>query len=449
VTPAPRASSGGFSPGQRAPGLTNQVIDVIGTGFAPGIDATISGTGATVNSVNYVNSSNIKLTVTTTGAAALGARDVTFTNADGGTSTCTSCFSITGPTTVTITTPSTVSGNIVATFSQPVGGVSSSNSYVRFTGHTYNLVTTITCANTGGFPVSCSGGNATKAFLRPSSLITPGQHYTVHIAATGAPAVTDFGGLTVAEATQDFRGGLTQQGEGASTAATWRLIKTASAFGGSYVVDHVAGAMASYRFTGSSIVWYTNIGPNYGVADLYVDGILRATANSYSPTTHYRAAFTVSGFSYGKHTLTLRARGTKGSSHGTGTDVAVDAFRSGSSIVASPGLTYTWGTAKASSASGGAYALSDEGTSTASFTFRGTAVEWDTVLGPNMGRARVYIDGVLKLSADNYSGTTTYGVAKIFSGLTDTVHTLKIVVLGTHRATSHGSYVAIDRWVVT
>jgi len=448
ISPPPHAVA--FFPAQRGAGLTGQVVDIVGAGFTHGTSIAFSGSGITLKSLSFLSSTNLRATIDIAGGAALGARDVTFTNSDnGGHGVCTGCFSITGPTSVAISTPSTINGAAVATFSQPVSGVSSSNSFVRFTGHTYNLNTTITCADPDGFPTSCSTGFVKTAALRPTSLITPGQHYTVYIAATGTPHITDFGGLTVAQASQDFRGGLFQQGEGAATRFTWRVVKTSSAFGGSYVVDHVAGASASYRFTGSSITWYTNIGPNYGIADLYVDGVLRATANSYSTSTHYRAAFTVSGFAYGRHTVTVRARGAKGSSHGTGTDVAVDAFRSGSSIIASPVLSYTWGVVKASSASAGGYSWSDVAGSTASFTFRGTQVEWDTVLGPQMGRAKVYIDGILRLSVDNYSGTTTYGVAKAFSGLSDAVHTLTIVVQGTHRSSSHGSFVAIDRWVVT
>ena len=448
ISPPPHAVA--FFPAQRGAGLTGQVVDIVGAGFTHGTSIAFSGSGITLKSLSFLSSTALRATIDIAGGAALGARDVTFTNSDnGGHGVCTGCFSITGPTSVAISTPSTINGAVVATFSQPVSGVSSSNSFVRFTGHTYNLNTTITCADPDGFPTSCSTGFVKTAALRPPSLITPGQHYTVYIAATGTPHITDFGGLTVAQASQDFRGGLFQQGEGAATRFTWRVVKTSSAFGGSYVVDHVAGASASYRFTGSSIIWYTNIGPNYGIADLYVDGVRRAAVNSYSTSTHYRAAFTVSGFAYGRHTITVRARGAKGSSHGTGTDVAVDAFRSGSSIIASPVLSYTWGVVKASSASAGGYSWSDLAGSTASFTFRGTQVEWDTVLGPQMGRAKVYIDGILRLSVDNYSGTTTYGVAKAFSGLSDAVHTLTIVVQGTHRSSSHGSFVAIDRWVVT
>jgi hypothetical protein len=271
----------------------------------------------------------------------------------------------------------------------------------------------------------------------------------VFFAATGTPAITDFGGLTVAQATQDFRGGLIQQAEGPASTSTWRIVRTTNAFDGSYAIEHTSGASASYRFHGSSIVWYTNIGPSYGLSYLYVDGILRASINSYSPTTHYRAAFSVVGLTLASHTLTIHVRGLKGSSHGSGTDVAVDAFKTGRTLVTSPTLTYTWGTFKTSAASGGAYIRSNEGGATTLFAFRSTSVEWDTVTGPNMGRALVYIDGVLKTSVDNYSSTNHFGVARVFSGLSNTVHTLKILVLGTHRAASTGSWIVMDRWIVT
>jgi hypothetical protein len=450
VVGPPRAT--GLIPAQRAAGLTDQVIYIVGSGFDNTTTVAFSSSKITQKSpAEFVNANTLRTTIDISGTATPGTTsDLTFDNSDnGGHSVCTGCFMITGPTSVSITTPSTVNGPIVAAFSQPVSGVSSSNSFVRYTGHTYNLQTTITCVDKDGFVTSCANGFVMTAILKPTSNMTPGQYYTVHIAASGQPPITDFGGLTVDEKTMDFRGGLFQQGEGVATAFTWRTVSTPSAFGGSYVVDHIAGASASYRFTGSHITWYTNIGPNYGIADLYVDGVLRATTNSYSSSTHYRAAFTVSGFPYGKHTITVRVRGSKGSRYGTGTDVAVDAFSSGSSIIASPGLTFTWGIVKAAGASAGAYSWTDEGGATASLTFRGTQIEWDTVTGPQMGRARVYIDGVLKVSADNYSGSLTYNVAKIFSGLTDTVHTIKVVVLGSHRTSSTGSYVAIDRWVVT
>jgi len=104
---------------------------------------------------------------------------------------------------------------------------------------------------------------------------------------------------------------------------------------------------------------------------------------------------------------------------------------------------------KTSAASGGAYIRSDEAGSTVSFTFRGTGIAWDSVRGQSMGRALVYVDGVFKTSIDDYYGTLQYGYTRAFSGLTDTVHTIKILVLGNHRAGATGSLVTVDRWIVT
>jgi hypothetical protein len=443
-------TAGTFFPAQRAPGLTNQEIDIVGSGFDPTTTVSFSGGKISVQTTTFVNSAYLKVFINVDPNAPLGAVDVTFDNSDnGGHSVFTACFAVTGPTSIAIQTPSTVTGPIVATFSQPVSGVSSSNSFVRFTGHTYNLVTTLTCRDKDGFLTDCASGYVKTVTLQPTSRITPGQYYTVHIAAASSPAVIDFGGLTVAEQTQDFRGGLVQPGESPPTNLVWRTVKTTAAYGGSYVIDHLAGASAAYRFTGSAIVWYTNIGPSYGIADLYVDGVRRAVVNSYSATTHYRAAFTVSGLPYGAHTLTIRVRGAKGSSHGTGTNIAIDAFTVGRTLNVTPGLASAWATVTASSALGGLYSWSDLAGSTASLVFRGTQVEWDTVTGPQMGIARVYIDNVLKATIDNYSAATAYNVKKMFSGLSDAVHTLTIIVQGTHRTASHGSFVAVDGWVVT
>ena len=448
ITPPP--SAGLIFPAQRAAGLTNQQIDIIGAGFNPTTSVSFSGGKITVSTTTFINSTHMRLTISVNSNATPAAVDVTFDNSDnGGHSVCSHCFAITGPTTISITTPSTVNGSIVATFSQPVSGLSSSNSFVRYTGKTSNLPTIVICVNQDGGVVSCATGYVKQAVLRPTSLITPGQHYTVHIASASNPPVVDFGGLTVAEQTQGFPGGLVQPGEGPATFLAWRAVRTSAAYGGSYVVDDVAGASASYRFTGSSIIWYTNIGPSYGIADLYIDGVKRAVVNSYSATTHYRAAFTVSGFSYGAHTLTVRVRGAKGSSHGTGTNVAIDAFSARGILVSAPSLSYVWGTVSTVAALGNLYSWANEPGASASFTFRGTSIEWDTVTGPQMGLCKVYVDGVLKATVNNYSAALTYHVKKMFTGLTDTVHSIRIIVSGIHQAASSGSFIVVDGWVVT
>jgi hypothetical protein len=447
VHAGPAASS--ITPPQKGRGLTGQSLTVMGVGFTPGTTVAFSGTGITVNSVTFFTGSHLTVNIDIAGGAATGSRNVTFANADHGTSTCTGCFSVTGPTTVTFTNPATLAGSLVATFSQAVSGVSPSNFFIRFTGHSYNLGASLSCKNSRGLTTSCSSGSVKTASLSPTRLVTPGQYFTAYVAPTGSPAITDFGGLTVAPNTHPFRASTNEQAESSSAVTcAWRTVGNTSAFGGSFTVDHLAGARASFRFAGTSVIWYTNTGPHYGLASLYIDGVLKARVNTYAAANHYRAAFTLSGLRSAQHTLQILVVGSKGSSHGTGTDVAVDAFRVGRTTVSSPSVSYTWQVVRTSAASGGAYIRSDTGGSSTSFSFRGTRVDWYTVTGPGMGAARVYIDGVLKLSADNYSATTHYGVARSFTGLTDAVHTVRIVVLGTHRAASSASFVAIDRFMV-
>lgn len=446
VAKAPFASS--FSPAQRSAGMTKQ-ITIYGSGFKTGIQISFSNPDVSIVSVDSVVDSFIQTTIKTKVGAAPGTSDVTFVNPDGGHSTCAACFAIVGPTSVgPITIPSTLTDPITVSFSQPVGGVSSSNTYIRYTGTTTTLPTTITCIDgRNNNPTDCNYGTTVRALLRPNSPMVAGQHYTVFAATSG---VTDFGGAAVPAATPlDFRAGLSQEAESVAAVSTWRTVSNAAAYGGSFTIDHTGGATASYRFTGSTIRWFTNVGPSYGIADLYVDGVAKVTVNCYRTTNAYRAAFTITGLSYASHTLTIRVRGAKGSSAGVGTNIAVDAFTTGSTVNTTPGVTYTWGFVKTAGASGGGYIRDDEPNVQTTFTFRGTSVTWYTVLGSSMGRAWVYIDGVRKLWVDNYSATTVYGSSRTFGGLSDAIHTIRIVVIGNHQAAATGSYIAIDRWVVS
>ena len=62
-------------------------------------------------------------------------------------------------------------------------------------------------------------------------------------------------------------------------------------------------------------------------------------------------AFT--GLSAGAHAITITALGAKGSTSGTDTQVAIDAFQVGSTLYTTPTVNYGWQTVAASGASGG------------------------------------------------------------------------------------------------
>ncbi|MGZ4132114.1 MAG: hypothetical protein ACXVWF_03630, partial [Actinomycetota bacterium] len=82
----------------------------------------------------------------------------------------------------------------------------------------------------------------------------------------------------------------------------------------------------------------------------------------------------------------------------------------------------------------------------ASVVFRGTGVVLTTVTGPAMGRAAVFVDGVLARTLDLSATTTTVGATRGLTGLTDAVHHVRIVVLGRPGANGTGTGVAIDGW---
>ncbi len=86
----------------------------------------------------------------------------------------------------------------------------------------------------------------------------------------------------------------------------------------------------------------------------------------------------------------------------------------------------------------------------ATFAFTGTGVQWIGSVGPNHGRARVYIDGVLKTTLDSYESTyTTQKVKYSIAGLTPGQHTIGIEVLRTRTPLSSGFVVNVDGFYVS
>ena len=83
------------------------------------------------------------------------------------------------------------------------------------------------------------------------------------------------------------------------------------------------------------------------------------------------------------------------------------------------------------------------------FTFRGTGIRWYTVLGTSMGKATVYVDSTLKGTFDQYASSTIYNASRFFGGLSNAVHTIRVIPTGTHRSGAGGSFVAVDRWLVS
>lgn len=290
----------------------------------------------------------------------------------------------------------------------------------------------------GAAAVSCDGP-LTEVELRPSAPLRPGERYVLAI---GTEPPRDAAGNAVAATAFAFRGSLVEDQASRAASYSWRTVPERAALGGSYTVERRAGATASYAFTGTSVTWVGAAGPDQGRVDVLVDGVRRATVDTYAPAPRWRVARTVSGVAPGRHVLTLRVRGDR-SARSRGTTVVLDAVRAASgTTAATPAWDAAWCTAGSPSFAGGSAAVADLAGAEVTFTFRGTGVDWVTLTAPGAGRARVYVDGRLYATVDNDSPVRRYGVRRTVSGLTDAVHRVTLRIVG-------DGPVAVDRWVVT
>jgi hypothetical protein len=343
-----------------------------------------------------------------------------------------------------IAAPTTLTGPVVVAFGEPVRAAKSAVlATLTVTGG--NAVASTTSCWRGTTSVACASALFDTARVKPTSRLTPGQHYTVSVAAA---VVNDRAGNANTAVSKAFRGERSLQETAPGIAASWQKVASSSAAGGSFVREHLAGAAAAWTFTGTAITWWTVTGPAYGKADVYIDGTRNRTVNLYAASRHFNASRTIGGLANKSHRLRIVVLGTKGNKAGTGTFVAVDAFTVGGTKTTSPVLATSWRPIANSHLSAGHAVVTDLANAAIQFTFRGTGVSWFTVKGPNQGKAAVYVDGVRKATYDNYAATTSFGVKRALSGLTDGVHTFKIVVLGKHRSGAKGSLVTVDRLLV-
>jgi hypothetical protein len=105
----------------------------------------------------------------------------------------------------------------------------------------------------------------------------------------------------------------------------WRQVSNSHASAGTYASTNVRAANVYFTFRGPGIDWLTMTGPDQGIAEMYIDGVLRGTFDHYSSSTRFGIVHTVRNMAERVHTLRIIVTGKK-NSHSRGTSVAVDAF---------------------------------------------------------------------------------------------------------------------------
>ena len=345
-------------------------------------------------------------------------------------------------TTTSMSVPSGLAGSAVFSFSQPVWRVDTTNVVLRLQGATNNLAASVSCADGSGVSTSCSFGAVRTVVLKPSVALTPGQRYTllVNPASTSSPVADYLTVTAIPAAGKDFIASLSEQENSLAATYMWRTLTTSSAIGGSFQADYLANATFTLGFTGTSLTWYTVLGPGQGLAAVSIDGGTRGTVNNYSSVTRYRYPRTFGGLSSGYHYITVRVLGQRGSSAGSSTWVAADAFAVSGSLISAPQVRFGWQPVTASAASGGHYVRAGTPGASVRFVFRGASIDWITLKGPTEGTSTMYVDGIKKASIDNHATKVTYGVIRRITNLADAVHTL-LIVSGT-------AMTSVDRFVV-
>jgi hypothetical protein len=244
----------------------------------------------------------------------------------------------------------------------------------------------------------------------------------------------------------------------------WYTNDSAANTAGQAVLTNAKGARASITFNGTGIAWIGVADAYAGLATVYLDGTMQVI-NTYNPISQYqKVLFRASGLAAGLHTFSIEVTHERG----PGTDgswVWIDAFDIEGAPVAggvtagtgrieqnNAAMTYAghWYANNSSVLSGGSAALAVDAGSRASLTFTGSGVSWITYQDQWSGMARVYIDGDLKTTIDDYASPARAGVAAYtIGGLGPGNHTITIEATGSRNASSQGAWVWIDAFDVT
>jgi len=238
---------------------------------------------------------------------------------------------------------------------------------------------------------------------------------------------------------------------------TWSTITNDTAFY-SYTGHQCnsANGYIQYSFKGPQVYWYGLTNVDLGMAAVYIDGELASdTIDCYSTTRAVKLLFSKTYLSNGNHTIRVVVKGTRNAAS-SGTAIVHDYFdfpEVPPTIIddASASTTYNgawtsagdliyWnGTCHYSSTVNGYFQI----------TFTGTDISWYGLKNNDLGKAAVYIDGTLAVdNIDCYS--TTREVIKLFSktGLSAGTHTIKVVVKGIKNASSSGTALVHDYFMV-
>ncbi len=301
--------------------------------------------------------------------------------------------------------------------------------------------------------VTVSGGSLTV----PVSYLSGTDAYTITLTPGGSG-----GGTVVVDGNTTGTGANQFQYD-----ANWGLTTgLADMYAGTANWSHVAGATATFRFTGTQVALHAVRDVDQGRMTVSVDGGSPQTVDNYAPARNASGVvWTSATLPAGPHTLTIVNTGQRNPA-GTGVNIAIDR----ADVTSSPGPTTVTvdanvtgtGTNQFSYSSGwglttgvpdmyaGTANWSYTAGSTATLAFTGTRVALHAVRDVDQQIIAVSVDGGQETLVDDYSPTrNASGVVWTSPVLANGAHTMRVRVTGNRNPSSSGFNAALDSVDIT
>ncbi|HET7689235.1 MAG TPA: Ig-like domain-containing protein [Nocardioidaceae bacterium] len=336
-----------------------------------------------------------------------------------------------------LTAPATLTSQVKVNFTEAMKGFTGQNVTARISGTSVPV------------PGTMQVVDADTVGWTPARPLTPNQDYLLDFGA----GITDLAGNALGAGTAGFRAPQFVESDNPVVVERWDRDTTSKASGGSYAASRSRGSSLTWsvqNVKGKRAVVYGQLLPQGGKAAVYVDGVKKGTISFYaSSVKHQQPLFTSAALSGGTHTIELRVLGQK-VKRAKGTWVVLDRLKVGTKVAQESASVQRFATISAAGANGGSYETVDHATGgdtgggpTYTLVFDGTQVHVYGTTSSSSGKARIYVDNVLKQTVSLTSSTTVHKVlVASVTGLSDAVHTLKIVPVGTK--SGGGSSVGID-----
>lgn len=125
-----------------------------------------------------------------------------------------------------------------------------------------------------------------------------------------------------------------------SVSGEWTKVDNANAYGGSLIQGGAPGQAMETTFSGDFLVIYGGVGPDFGKAEVWVDGVQIGSFDAHAPqSTVSRCLYSCEGLGEGEHTLRLVI---SDESTGGGYNVNVDFIKSAMPQQPEPELVAEW-----------------------------------------------------------------------------------------------------------